>query len=259
MQFQRCHNIFKRLLFIFLVFSSFFLQSQIVNIENLRKEKDSIGWSGYANLEFDVEKNRNRILGLSNQLRVQYKTKKNTIFLIHEMDFKEVNSASIVNNTTQHLRFSHKISSKVSYEAFLQSQTDKISEIRLRVLLGTGFRFNLYKSEKADFFLGTTVMFEYEDSNEELLDNIHRDVRNSNYFSFRFTPNKNITIVSASYFQPRVDNFSDYRVLSETSLLFTIVKNLKFSTSFSYLFDRFPATNAVKEQYELSNGLVYFF
>jgi len=259
MQFLHYKNIFQRLLLIFTLGSSLFLQSQIVNIENLRKEKDSIGWSGHASLEFSIEKNRNRILAFSNQLKVQYKAKKSTLFFINDLDFKEINDATIVNNSTQHLRFSHPISKKVSYEAFLQLQTDKISEINLRALVGSGFRFSLHQSEKSNFFLGTTLMFEYEDSLEELLDDIHRDVRSSNYLSFKIHPNKNITIVSASYFQPRIDKFSDYRILSETSLIFTIAKNLKFTTSFNYLFDAFPATNAVKEEFELSNGLVYFF
>jgi len=223
MQFQAYHNILKRLLSIFILLSSLFLHSQIVNIENLRKEKDSIGWSGYARLEFNLEKNRNRILGLSNQLRVQYKGKKNTIFLVHDMDFKEVNAVSIVNNTTQHLRFSHTISPKVSYEAFLQSQSDRISEIKLRVLVGTGFRFNVYKSEKAKFFLGSTIMFEYENSTEEILDDIHRDFRNSTYLSFKINPNKNVSIISSNYFQPRIDMFSDYRIFSQPHFLIFLI------------------------------------
>ena len=110
-----------------------------------------------------------------------------------------------------------------------------------------------------NFFLGTTVMFEYEDSVDDINDNIHRDIRNSIYASFKLKLKDNISIVSTNYYQPRMDMFSDFRILSETSLLFTIIKNLKFTTSFSYLFDSFPATNAVKEQFELSNGLVYFF
>ena len=259
MLFQTYNYTFKKILLIKILISSVFLHSQIVNIETLRKEKDTVGWSGYGKLEFGLEKNRNNIFELSNELRVQYKGKKNTVFLIHELNFKDVNSVSIVHNTTQHLRFSHIISPKVSYEAFVQSQSDKISEIKLRMLVGTGFRFNLRQSEITNFFLGSTFMFEYENSTEEFGNDIHRDIRNSTYFSFKIYPNKNISIVSTNYFQPRMDMFSDYRILSETSLLFTIIKNLKFTTSFSYLYDSFPATSAVKEQYKLTNGLVYFF
>ncbi len=259
MPFQHYHNIIKRMLLIFILMSSVFLHSQIVNIENLRKKKDTIGWSGHVLLEFNLQKNRNRILAFSNQLRLQYKGKKSTWFLINDMDFKEVNGSDIVNNSTQHLRFSHTITPKISYEAFIQSQSDEISEIKLRALVGTGLRFNLHKSTVFNFFLGTTVMFEYEDSVDDINDNIHRDIRNSIYASFKLKLKDNISIVSTNYYQPRMDMFSDFRILSETSLLFTIIKNLKFTTSFSYLFDSFPATNAVKEQFELSNGLVYFF
>lgn len=259
MLFQYYRNIVQRVLLVFILMSSSFLYCQIVNIENLRKDKDTIGWSGNISLDFNIEKNRNRIVAFSNQLRVQYKTNKSTWFLINDMNFKEVNTTDIVNNSTQHLRFSHTLSPKISYEAFLQSQADEISEISLRALLGTGLRFRLYTAETINFFLGTTIMFEYEDSKEELENIIHRDIRNSIYVSFKVHLKNNISIVSTNYYQPRMDMFADFRILSETSILFTIIKNLNFSTSFSYLFDSFPATNAVKEQFKLSNGLVYFF
>ena len=259
MLFQHYHNIFKRLLMLFLSISSFSLLAQIVNIENLRQEKDSIGWSGHAQIQFSVQKNQNRILELSNELRIQYKGKKSLWFFINDLNFKEINGDDIVNNNLQHLRFSHTLSQKISFESFFQSQADRISEIELRILLGAGLRFNLYDSEKSKFFLGTTLMFEHENSTDELFGDIKNDIRNSTYFSFKLKLNENINIVSSNYYQPKLEDFSDFRILSETLLLFKVVKNLKFTTSFTYLFDAAPATNVVEEQFKLSNGLVYFF
>lgn len=259
MRFQHYHNNYKKLLTVMVLLSSFFLQSQIVNIENLRHNIDSLGWSGHARLDLQLEKNNaNRILNFSNQLRLQYKAQKSTWFLIHDMALKEFNGSQIINNSTQHLRFSHELSSKISYEAFLQSQSDRISEIRLRFLAGTGLRFNLYKTEKTKAFLGATVMYEYENSVHEV-ESIHNDLRNSLYFSFKLKPTENISIVSTNYYQPLFNNFSDYRILSETSLMFKVIKNLKFITTIHYVFDSFPVATVAKEQYKISNGLVYFF
>ena len=153
MPIQFYYSFLRKSMTFFLVMTCFFLKAQIVNVENVRHEIDSTkGWSGQVRLDTEIEKNNtSRILNFSNQLSIQYVNKRSSWFLIHDMDFKEVNSSEITNNSTQHLRYSYKLSPKISYEAFLQSQSDKISEIKLRALIGTGLRFNLYKSEKYNF------------------------------------------------------------------------------------------------------------
>ncbi|WP_034228834.1 DUF481 domain-containing protein [Aquimarina pacifica] len=235
------------------------MQAQIVNVENLRHEIDSTGWSGHVRLDGQLEKNNtSRILNFSNQLRLQYKREKSVWFLIHDMSFKEINATEIINNSTQHLRYSHELSSRVSYEAFLQSQSDKVSEIKIRALAGTGLRFNLYNAKKYKFFLGVTMMYEYENSVDDI-ENVQNNIRSSNYVSFKIKPNDNISLVSSNYFQPLIDYISDYRILSETAIMLKIVKNLKFITTLYYIFDSFPVTNVAKEQYKLTSGLVYSF
>ncbi len=258
MQFRYCHKGFKKL-FLLLSMFGFSAFSQIVNVENLRQEKDTIGWSGHAKVNFTVQKNQNSIVEFSNELRIQHQGEKSLWLFINDIKFKEINAADIVNNNTQHLRFSHTLSSKTSFESFFQLQTDRVSEIKTRALLGSGLRFNLYNCKKHKVFLGTTVMYEHENSTDEVFGDIKNDIRNSIYLSFKLKPTENINIISANYFQPKMEHFSDFRILSETLLLFKIVKNLKFSTSFTYLFDSFPATNVVKVQFKLANGLVYFF
>lgn len=257
--FNQYYNLFKKCLLYFLLLSGFLLNAQIVNVENLRHEIDSLGWSGHARIDTQIEKNNtNRIFEFSNQLRIQYKRKKSLWFLIHDMAFKEVNASEIENNSTQHLRFSHELSPKISFEAFLQSQSDRVSEIKLRALVGTGLRFNLYDSEKSKFYLGTTIMYEYENSVDDI-DNVQNNIRSSTYFTFKIKPSKNFSIVSSSYYQPLVDQISDFRLLNETALLFTIFKNLKFITTVYYIYDSFPVTNVANEQFKLTNGLIYSF
>lgn len=253
------HNLFIKSILFFLLLSCYSLNAQIVNVENLRHEIDSTGWSGHARIDTQIEKNNaNRIFDFSNQLRIQYKRKKSLWFLIHDMSFKEINSTEIKNNSTQHLRYSHTLSPKISYEAFLQSQSDRVSEIKLRALVGTGLRFSLYNSKEYKFFLGATMMYEHENSVDDI-DNVQNNIRSSTYFTFKIKPNKNVSIVSTSYFQPLVDQFSDYRILNETALLFTVFKNLKFITTIYYIYDSFPVTNVAKEQFKLTNGLIYSF
>lgn len=61
--------------------SSIFLHSQIVNVENFRVEKDTVGWSGHAVLDLEVQKKANSIFALSNEVRLEFSTKKVYDFL----------------------------------------------------------------------------------------------------------------------------------------------------------------------------------
>lgn len=248
-----------KIVFIVLILSSLSLNSQILNVENLRRVTDTSGWSGNVSLSVQLIKNKNRIFNLSNRIRAQYKQDKSLWLFINDWSFKEANSTKLVSKSTQHLRYNYKLKPRVTYEAFLQSQSDEISDIVFRGLIGTGLRFKVSKSDAFRFYIGSLVMFEHENSKVTTGNQYHNDWRASAYFSFNIRPKENISIVSTTYYQPRLDMFSDFRVSSETSIALNIVKNLAFKTTFSYNFDEFPVPGIPKEQYRLTNGIIYSF
>lgn len=235
-----------------------YLQSQIINVENLRRVTDTTGWSGYAKLNLHLIKNKNTIFGITNRVRVQYKRKNHLWLFINNLDFREANSRKLISRNSQHLRYNYRFHPKVALEAFFQSQQDEIAAIRFRGLTGAGVRFKLSKSEKYKFYLGTLVMYEYEKLNSSV-EEINKDWRSSSYFSWSLFPKKNISIVSTTYYQPRFDLLSDFRISSQTTLALGIFKNLAFTTNFTYQYDELPAIGIPKEQYRLTNGLMYTF
>lgn len=249
----------KKYLIIFSVFIPFFAQSQIINIESLRRVTDTVGWSGFTRLDLYLIKNKNSILGVSNRTRVQYKNENHLWLFVSDFDFKEANSKTFVSKNAQHLRYNYRLKPSIALESFIQVQEDKISAIRFRGLTGAGLRFKLSKSEDYKFYLGTLVMFENEHSKNDTFQEIHNDWRSSSYFSMSLFPTDNITIVSTTYYQPRFDKISDFRATNQTSIVLKVVKNLSFSTTFTYQFDEFPVVGIPKEQYRLTNGIVYSF
>jgi len=152
------------------------------------------------------------------------------------------------------------VSSLIKWEVFAQAQYDAISEIDFRGLLGTGPRFKLTEKENYRFYLGTLIMYEYEKADNVINDREQNDLRASAYLSFSMYPTKTISIISTSYYQPKIEAFRDYRFSSNTSLLFEIFKDLAFKTNFNYFYDAVPvSTNIPKTQFELTNGLLYTF
>lgn len=247
----------KYILIAFVVFP-FVLQSQIINVENIRHVTDTTGWSGYTRLIVNLVKNRNTIFGISNRTRIQYKTKEHLWLLLNDLDFRKANENKLVSRNAQHFRYNYRFHPKFAFEAFLQSQTDEIAAIRFRGLIGSGIRFKMSKNEKYKLYLGSLIMYEHENINSTIEDN-NRDWRNSTYFSMSLYPKKNISIVSTTYFQPRFNMFSDFRISSQNTIAFEIFKKLMFTTNFTYQYDEFPVIGVPKEQYRLTNGLLYSF
>ncbi|MEH6536487.1 MAG: DUF481 domain-containing protein [Psychroserpens sp.] len=245
---------------ILLLFISTTCFSQVINVETLRKVSDSAKWTGSVSLDVSLIKNTSDLFRIANTAHIQYNDKTNLWLFVNDLNFQKVEGFSLVNRGTQHLRYNRRISPRVKWEAFAQSQYDAISEIDFRGLIGTGPRFKLSKSDNYKFYLGTLIMYEYEKASNVIDDREQKDVRGSVYLSFSMYPTETISIISTSYYQPRIDAFSDYRLSSNTSFLFKIYKDLAFTTNFNYFYDAFPVSSAVpKTQFELTNGLLYVF
>lgn len=241
-----------------LLFIPFIGFSQIINVENLRRVTDTVGWSGNVRLNLHLIKNANTIFGISNRIRVQYKTKNHLWLFINDIDFREANSTKLVSKNSQHFRHNYRFYNRFALESFIQSQQNEIAAIRFRGLIGSGIRYKLTPSEKYKLYLGSLVMYEYENEISNI-EQTHKDWRSSSYFSMSLFPKKNISLVSTTYFQPRLNQFTDFRISSQTTLALRIVKNLSFSTTFTYQYDEFPVVGIPKEQYRLTNGIVYSF
>ncbi len=248
----------KLLTTLFLLLISNELSAQIINTESLRKVTDTSGWSGSISLNIDLKKNTAKIFKINNKIHIQYKNKKNLVLLMNDINYERFDGKSIISNSIQHFRYNYKLTKRTALEAFTQSQFNSISKVDFRWLLGTGLRFKLSQSENYKFYLGSLIMYEYDKSTEEV-PVINKDVRSSTYFSFSLYPTENISIVSTTYYQPKIDAFKDYRISSESSIAFSLYKNLGFKSTFNYFFDEFPVNGIPKTQYAFTNGLIYSF
>lgn len=244
--------------FLFLLVYSY-SQAQVINVETLRKKVDSAKWTGSVSLDASLIKNKSNIFKIATKADLQYNNKKELWLFINDLKFEKAAGESFINKGTQHLRYNYTITEKIKMEGFVQAQYDAISEIDFRGLIGAGPRFKLSSYEDYRFYLGTLIMYEYEKASEVASERIHKDVRGSTYFSFSLYPTETIGIISTSYYQPRLDKLKDYRLSSTTSVLFKILENLAFKTTFIYNFDAYPVVTIPKSQYELTNGLLYTF
>lgn len=234
------------------------VDAQIVNVESLRRISDTSKWSGAANLDIGLIKNTKSIFRITNKIRLQYNTEKNLYLFINDLKLEQIEDNSFINKGIQHIRYNRKLLERLKLEVFAQSQYDAISNIKFRGLLGIGPRFKLTKSDNFRYYLGTLFMYEHEEASENTIE-VLRDFRASTYFSCSLYPLENISLVSTTYYQPLLKQFSDFRISNETSLGIKVLKNLLFKMTFTYNFDASPIIGIPKTQYELTNGIVYTF
>ncbi len=153
-----------RYLVVIFYFISSFCLSQVINVESLRKPTDSTRWSGSASLDVSLIKNTNDIFRIANKAHVQYSHNAHLWLFVNDLNFQKIEGNSLVNRGTQHLRYNRKILKRLKWEAFAQAQYDAVSQIDFRGLLGTGPRLKLSENDNYRFYLGTLIMYEYEEA-----------------------------------------------------------------------------------------------
>jgi putative salt-induced outer membrane protein YdiY len=227
---------------------------QIVNIENLRLTDDKQGWSGRAEMNFNFIMNTRQLLQLGGEVRARYLRRKHQFLLVGDQSFVKSEDNDFVNRGFQHFRYDYRFtdSSKFYYEAFQQSQFNRIQRIDFRHLLGSGIRYDVINGKKYQLSLGSGLMWEYE----ELVDGgITRDLLSTSFLSFDGQFNESIGINTISYFQPKITNAGDYRFSNETSIRFKINKYLSFRVIYSLMHDSREIEGVRKTNYVFRNAL----
>jgi len=251
-------------LFTVLIFFGFthFSWAQIVNIENSRLGRDSVGLSILEDFNFYITQNTSNVFKFNNKANIQYKWKKDVLLLINDVNIilernENQERRSLESNYFIHLRYNHVFSDRLTWEGFVQVQENVPLRIDVRGLVGTGPRINLYSSVNTKWIFGPLLMYEYENE----LDNgiTHSDFRISTYSNIALNPAEDIAFELTAYYQPLVDNFSDYRVSAIARLELKFREKLSLLFSYSTTYD----SNPVQDQsipnltYTLRSGFSY--
>jgi len=248
----------KKLLLIIFIIQFSLINAQVIDIEHLRLEADTLGFAGSVGVNLQITKNTKNILFFGGSAYVQYRNGRHLALFLNNTSYKKVNDAAIINKGTNHLRYNYRLNNLITLEALLQAQYNSISKIDQRQLIGAGPRFKLAEKEKYKFFLGTIFIFEHEKINNPPVE-YHDDFRFSGYLSVRYFPTDNISIASTTFYQPILDKFYDYRIFSYNSISIKLIRKLSFKLTYTISYDTYPAEGIPKTQYDLLNGIVYVF
>lgn len=233
--------------------------AQIVNIENKRIEGSTQGFFGSADLNLNFTMNTKQLLQIGDKLKVGFTKDKHHAFLITDHSFVKSQDDSFINKGYEHLRYNYELndSGHVVFEAFQQGQFNKIQRIDLRLLLGSGIRFNIIRQKNYELSFGTGFMGEYE----QLTDNAGytADFLSTSYLSFDGQFSENIGFNTISYLQPKLTDVGFYRFANESYLRFRVNKYLSFKIVYTVTHDNRDIEGVRKTNYILKNTLSFQF
>jgi len=232
------------------------LTSQVINIESKRFLKDTNGFIGKADLNFNINQNINRVLYLGINIHSQYVHNQHRILAIGDLAFINAGTRDFVNSGYQHFRYNYKISRLLTWEAFVQAQYNRILLLDRRYLVGSGPRIKLIKKENFRVYTAALYMYEYQSQNNDSIEKYNNRISTYLTMSLGF---KKVEFTSTTFYQPNLSNFTDYRIANDSSFEILITNHFNFKIGLNLLYDTKQPIGIPDLTYILKNGLSYKF
>lgn len=243
----------------FLYFITGTLNAQLVNIESIRMQTDSMRFVLKSDFLFNYSNNDGLYIYQFNlSLNTQYKTKnlKNTFFFSGNTALVRSQDQDFQNSWFLHLRYNAKLGKKLRLEAFIQDQNNELLSINTRNLLGFGLRYKFVKGEYFQAYLGNSYMYEVERS--DLVGERYYNHRNSTYLSFNLILKESkLELVNTIYFQPLYTDISNFRLLEQFKAEMPLFKKIKASMLFNYFYNNVNPFGTSEFSSVFSVGLTY--
>lgn len=208
----------------------------IVDIASVDFGDKDPGFSGSAYGSFEKKRGNTDKDEAEYGGRIQYDTNKTITWLQGSVEHDEASGITTDDNAFAHLRHIHQIfNPDWAMEFYGQLKQDKFQNLKDRTLIGIGPRYKAVDSlSYGKLFFGLSVMDERIKYNE--IDPDEHNYRVSSYLSYSYTVNDTFELSYIGYYQPEIDNGSDYRTasLAEMTIHLTKVFDLSYLVEFDY-------------------------
>lgn len=201
--------------------------------------------------------------------KIEYDSNKTFLtFLQGSYEFTESKSIKIEDQKLFHFRFLHKLNNETLYaELFSQYKQDVFKEINSRWLNGVNVRWRYFSDpELGKLYLGFGVMSEkisYTNSPTDPLGTTVQPNENlarfNSYMAYKHDLSSNAKLSMVGYYQPRVEQSSDYYASYMAELELRIVKEIYLSLIYRYEYDSKPAVEVEKTDTMTKTSIVWKF
>jgi putative salt-induced outer membrane protein YdiY len=229
----------------------------IVNMEDLHTGEPKEGFSGQVELSFNRSSGNSEVQEYSLGSRLQHHHNAITNYLLLSGSYGE---SSGVRNTEKgflHGRHMRALTPTVTAEAYAQTEYDKFARLEFRGLLGGGARLTLLpRAEKGEAYLGLGAYYSEERIDETYADGGSETLwRANSYLVLKYQASDNTTLVSTTYYQPALDDGSDYRLMEQAALKVKMSDMLSLVVAVDYRRDSRPPIGVESEDVSYTTSL----
>jgi DNA-dependent RNA polymerase auxiliary subunit epsilon len=175
-------------------------------------------------------------------------------------EYAKANKVEDTNKKYLHIRYIHKLSDELlRYELFLQAQEDKFKAIKQRRVAGLGLRIKMFSTAiSGQGYFGLGTLYENIRYIEPTIDPYENNIRVNSYLAYSIKFMSNSSLAYTIYYQPLVEEFSDYVMTNDLELKLQVFKKLYLRFSLSYDKDSQPS-KAIAEKYDISQSTTFLY
>ncbi|MCW8822429.1 MAG: DUF481 domain-containing protein [Sulfurovum sp.] len=247
----------KKLLIFSLISTS--LSYGFINVEPpVIGEKEGLSGETSIGAKYSSGNSDSSSVGLAG--KAEYNEKEWLMYLIASYAYGESNDIKDTDDGMVHFRYVHHIANtSYDYELFVQTEFNEFQSIKQRDIAGANIRrkFDLSFDK---FYAGLGLFYSYmEPDTVSSLDPIYRRIRMNSYISFLKKINKNFSITYLGYYQPNVEDFSDYRISQILQFNTSITDDIILGFDINHAYNATPYHEIEKNDIRSTINLRYKF
>lgn len=250
-------------LFSMLLLLSSPLAQAIVSMESVHLGKPPQGFNGSFDLSVDAEYGNTEKASVSTGVKLQWSKDKNTDFVLANYAYGENSGVKNKNKSFVHLRHIYQFSESLAWEAFTQFSNNEFTRLNLRALLGGGARLRLEEStDSGAVYLGLGGFYERESLDVDTSGGAKETetaFRGNVYLVVKYQFNQSVSLLSSTYYQPALDELSDYRAIENASIVSKLTQDLSMKLGIDVQHDSEPPPGVEKTDSGITVGFTVNF
>jgi len=260
--YNKTSNFYSRVRYalVFIISLSFTSVAQaIVNVENSVIGKPKAGLHTELGLSIDSASGNTNKKSAKLSLKSQYSHQQHTEYFQAEMAYGSSRGVTDTRRTFAHFRHHTQIGENTGIEGFLQASQDPFARMSLRTLIGGGMRWSLIEKEQSSaLYAGLGAFLENERLNQKVgtADALSSTLwRANSYMIWKLQLNEQVRFYNSVYYQPRINQFSDFRLLDQASVMVKLNDSLDIKLSLDVSHDSRPPQTVKQTDVRFSTGI----
>ncbi len=192
--------------------------------------------------------------------KVQYDSADWLTFIIASYGYGEAKGDVNSNEGLVHWRYIHSVNDTLyDWEVFLQGEFNKFQNIKDRDLAGGGLRRRFMGSFDS-FYIGLGLFYSRMEPKEIVTEDLARNrIKINSYISFKKTFSENLFVTYLGYYQPNIEDFSDFSSFQLLQFNTPLIGSLLLTLDLLYRYNATPYEDIEKGDFRTTINLNYSF